>query len=112
MSDERDQKLAELFERSTEPLSGEAFVGELRLRIRRQANAKLVTRVLMVGALLAVGIVCSSQIDEAVLRVETNIVQALEQGIFGSVLGQYLKLIVPSSLVIGFVWWRRKRRWV
>jgi hypothetical protein len=112
MSDERDQRLAELFEKSTEPLSGEAFAAKVRLRIGRQRTTESVWKVLLVLVLVAIGIFYSSLLDQALLRVETNISQAFERHVFDSPLRRSLSMIVLVSLVVCYLWWRRKRRWM
>jgi len=111
MTDERNQQLADLFARSTKQLHGEEFAATVRSRVVRHRYTKRLWKVLLLALLLAFGVLYSSRIDEALLRLEAHINQVLERYAFDSPLGgQLLAAIAAVSLMVCVRWRRRTRR--
>jgi hypothetical protein len=109
MSEERDQRLAQLFESNTVELSADEFAARVRHRIKRESTIARVRKAVLLLALLVVGVLFSDQMNNALIEAQASIEQALERYVWNY---QTIGKVAVAVLVVGFVVRRRIRRWV
>jgi len=109
MSEERDQRLAQLFESNASELGGDEFATRIRLRIKREAAIARLRKAMLLLALVGVGVAFSDQLNNALVGAQASVEQALEQYVWEY---QMLGKVAVAVLVVGFVVRRRIRRWV
>ena len=110
MSEERDRKLAALFERQAVDLSSDEFVANIRRRIGRDIIVMRLLKAMMFSALIGVGVFYADQMNHTVATVQGNIEHALNRLVSGAPLATIGKMTI-ASLAIGLFVWRRFRRW-
>jgi hypothetical protein len=111
MNEERDQMLAQLFERNDTELSGEEFAAHLRRRIYRDAMIARLRKVVLLIALVGVGGFFSDQLSSVVAGAQASIELSLEKSVLGYSFATIGKVAV-AMLALGFVARRRIRHWV
>ena len=110
MSEERDRKLAELFASNAAELSGEEFASRIRRRIARTAVIARVRKAMWLSALVAIGVLYSARITDALVEMQASIEQTLQQYVMQFPPVTTIGKVVVVSLSICFVAWRRIRR--
>jgi predicted exporter len=109
MNEERDQRLAKLFENATVELNGDELAARIRRRIKRETTIAHVRKVAMLLALVGIGVVFSDQINKPFIETQASIEQVLAQYV-----AEYETIgkVAVALLVIGFIVRRRIRRWI
>lgn len=110
MSEERDQRLAQLFERNATELSGEEFAVRIRRRIEYGAAITRLRKAMLVLALVGIGAVYSAEMNNVLIEAQSSIEQMLQRFALEFPMGTTIGKVAIASFTIGFVVWRRIRR--
>ena len=108
MSEERDLKLAQLFESNDAEIGGDKFAANLRRRIKRETTIARVRKALLLVALVGIGGLFSNQLNDALIGAQASVEHALERYVWEY---QTVGKVAVVLLAIGFVVRRRIRRW-
>lgn len=108
MNEERDQRLAAMFESNDVDLNGEKFVMRIHRRVARASTLRRVSRGAFVLVLAGIGVFYAPAMERLIIGAQASIEGALVYAL-GNSLGTRTTEFVVALVVIGALAWRRVR---